>query len=267
MNNASNDKKVISAANLAAVPPLRLVFAVSSSFVDLSKTYATLPSVINLIVANRYKQDGIRLRVEKKEIKPDMVAMQFEGDLDFRLEITETGLGAQFIAPKTAGFAIQLLKDLAQGTLGFLQEQNALPIQNVETLIMDIGHKYLLQDPTRKNKHLCNDRLIPGLASGQGIFCSLVPSADTLGRVDVSVAGLLRPGRRFFAKVECPGNDDYSTVWPSFRYQIEDDTFPGEVTDLAEFALTFIGEAYDVFSGPYAQFLEKLLAGEAVKLN
>lgn len=261
----SERRDAIFAESVPELPARRLVFAMVYSFADISKVYAEIPPIMNKAVLDLCQKNKLRIRVDKKDIKPESCSMEFEGDLDFRLDVGQQAMGAQFSAPKSVPTAVKLLKEYARATLELLSERGLLPPQNVEAVSLEIAHKFRITDPQRKNRHIVNEKLIRGLGDAGSVFGDLVSSLDGLGRVDLKFSSRTGGGHWAFISVECPGNQDYGTIWPSYNCRTGEDAFPADVQELGSYMCQFVDEAYNGFVGGYAKFLERLLSGEQIE--
>ena len=264
MNLESSAPGFLKAEEFAELPAESMAFVFAYTFVDLGRAYSQIAGLMNSIVLGQSREKNLRIQVDKKGFKPEEVFIEFDGDMDFRLEANQSRLGVQFLKPVRVPEAIDITKQFVDKTLELFQKLEVLPVENAEAIVLDIRHNFRMADPYRKNKHVVNERLVPGLVAKDGLFSDLVTSFDDLGRVDLKFMCELE-GRDQYISIECPGNDDYSTVWPTYNCRTGDE-FPLAVSDLRASVAQFIDRSYKSF-GPVRSFLERLLAGERVHIT
>lgn len=249
--------------------PSSIVFGVALGFLNLEDSHSRISGEINKLVLAHSKESGLRIRMDREssEVSATNVRVRFRGDLDFQCELRSNIFGIQFGDAAVIPAAFDL-------TCGFVNTMAALHedsffLPNIDTISLSAQHVFKICGSNRKNWDIMRDKLIPSLTDNSGVFGPFTEKCESAGRTDLKTTFKLPGARNLFLSIECPGNDDYSTVWVQFDCRT-DEGFQNEIEDsrdAAQYMADFVRDARSEFEGPYARFLQHLLGGETIDFD
>ena len=255
----------LTADRIPSHPAKLITFAMNFGYLSFAGAQGELSSKLTDFVFGHFRNGDREISKEKSELEEDAVALEFEGDLDFRFDVTRDLVAARFSrTPKTAEALI-----IAKGYFGVIFDLlgDRLPAGDSNGLQFDVDHIFFLKDTNRSNRQLVSDKVVSGLGDRTSVFAPLLGSLDDLGRLDLKfLSEMLGSDMGMALSLEFPANDDYSTIWPKFQC-MTGEKYPLGVKDLRAYVPSFFDAAYKAFCGPYAQFLERLLANEKLDLS
>lgn len=256
---------------LLQVKPRRVVFITALGILDISETHKRVLMEINNLIAKWNKRDDLSIRVSRDETRAtsERINVRVTGDMDFQFDANDRLFGVQFGDVSDIGLAFDLIKEYARLMTDL--HRDYCSTANIDTITVGIQHVFHLNKDHGENIDIVQEKLVTALSpSAQGgLFSDCLSASSKIGRVDTKVSFNFDEERILFVTVECPANENNSTIWPDFNFRTHEDfkTVLNPEVDTVTYIEEFVEEARRAFFGPYAKFLIKLLGDAHVDLS
>ncbi len=187
-----------------------------------------------------------------------------DGDLSFMYEHSSF----HFLLESGAGFSGGTFKDLYEHKLAseilkcfYRQIIHVLGIQDIDVFSVDFTNVFNLTKQSPKNYTIFEAKLMPPLRTA---LTPLHAENAGIARVDFKIGWDYDDRWTCYFTVECPGNDDNTTVWTSLNLRSRDDILVTVDQSQIEADIDCV---YEVYRGAYADLVNKLLSDADLDLE
>lgn len=179
-----------------------------------------------------------------------------DGDISFRYEHSTfhfvlacrpTLSGGQFRDLYDHALAFEILKTFLRQVI------SALGLTHVDVFTVDFNNVFNIAPSGVKNHSIFQKELMPDIRRA---LSPLVREDACIGRVDFKIGWDYDERRTCYYSVECPANEENSTVWTSLNVRTRDDILVSIDDSQLRSDLDF---SYEVYTGPYEAVLRRLL--------
>ena len=191
--------------------------------------------------------------------KPGTLAIRKDDDGDLAFSFEHSSF--HFILESRADLSGGTFKDLYEHKLAsdilkcfYSQIIRILAIQDIDVFSVDFSNVFNVTKQSPKNYSIFETKLMPSLRTA---VTPLHAEDAEIARVDFKIGWDYDDRRTCYFAVECPGNDENTTVWTSLNLRSRDDILV--TVDQSRVAADIDG-GYEVYCGPYAGLLNKLLS-------
>ena len=212
--------------------------------------------------------DSVRREVTtvlRAAAKPGRLEIEIDSDGDlifeyehssfhFRLDSRSGLTGGQFKNLYDHSLALDVLRGF------YTQVIRIFGLRDVDALTIDFKNVFNVNTSGSKNIGIFEEKLIPDLRNA---LAPLVSVGATIERADLKVGWDYDERRTCYLTVECPANDENTTVWTTLNLRTREDILVS--VDKHEIDGD-LDKAYDVYCGPYNGLVRRLLDGVEVDL-
>ena len=184
----------------------------------------------------------------------DIVFKYEHSSFHFLLSVGSGLAGAQFKDLYDHRLAVELLKPF------YAQVVQTLNLQDVDVFTIDFKNIFDLARSAPKNYEVLQAAVMPTMADA---LAPLFVRDSVPARLDFKVGWDYDDRHTCYFNVECPGNDENTTVWTTLNLRTRDDIMVS--VDQAQLA-DDIDQCYRVYCGPYAETVKKTLNGLELNL-
>ena len=178
----------------------------------------------------------------------DIIFKYDTSTFDFRLESRPNLSAAQFRQLNDHDLALTVLESFVPTI------PKALEIDSVDKFSVNFSNVFHLASRDKPNYDIFRDRMLPQM---QQKLSPLMKEDVEIGRVDFKIGWKYDQHFHCYYSLECPGNEDNTTVWTTLHLQTR-----GDIEAKTE--LLDVRKCYQIYTGPYSDHLHALLSGIAI---
>ena len=206
------------------------------------------------------------IAVLRRAAKPGSLEVSVDDDGDllfdykhssfaFRLDVRPAFAGTQFQDVYEHPLAMDVIKCF------YTQLVQVLGLRDVDVFSLDFKNVLNIQKGEPKNFALFQRSLMPALHEN---LSPLVAEGTEPARIDFKIGWDYDKRRTCYCTIECPANDENTTVWTALNLRTRDDIVAS--VNQSEF-LEDVDMAYHVYCSPYGETIRRMLVGVELDLE